>query len=81
MPGVIATANRVNDFVMKFANVNGTGSQAIEIAVNRLHEIAFMEPDGKFLDRAGRPGTVDIGELHHEIVHPIGSGNHAGMMW
>src|SRR6267154_1565758 len=26
MPGVIATANRVNDFVVKFANVNGTGS-------------------------------------------------------
>src|SRR6202790_3303167 len=26
MPGVIANANRVNDFVAKFANVNGTGS-------------------------------------------------------
>jgi hypothetical protein len=26
MPGVIANANRVNDFVVKFANVNGTGS-------------------------------------------------------
>src|ERR1700675_1838526 len=26
MPGLIATANRVNDFVVKFANVNGTGS-------------------------------------------------------
>src|ERR1700685_3405931 len=26
MPSVIANANRVNDFVMKFANVNGTGS-------------------------------------------------------
>jgi Pyruvate/2-oxoacid:ferredoxin oxidoreductase gamma subunit len=26
MPGLIASANRVNDFVVKFANVNGTGS-------------------------------------------------------
>ena len=26
MPGLIANANRVNDFVVKFANVNGTGS-------------------------------------------------------
>ena len=26
MPGVIANVNRVNDFVVKFANVNGTGS-------------------------------------------------------
>src|ERR1700694_3569138 len=26
MPSVIASANRVNDFVVKFANVNGTGS-------------------------------------------------------
>ncbi|HEY4969638.1 MAG TPA: 2-oxoacid:acceptor oxidoreductase family protein, partial [Steroidobacteraceae bacterium] len=26
MPGVTANANRVNDFVVKFANVNGTGS-------------------------------------------------------
>src|ERR1700687_2352870 len=26
MPGVMANANRVNDFVVKFANVNGTGS-------------------------------------------------------
>jgi 2-oxoglutarate ferredoxin oxidoreductase subunit alpha len=26
MPGLIATPNRVNDFVVKFANVNGTGS-------------------------------------------------------
>ena len=26
MPGVMASTNRVNDFVVKFANVNGTGS-------------------------------------------------------
>jgi hypothetical protein len=26
MPGLIVNANRVNDFVVKFANVNGTGS-------------------------------------------------------
>src|ERR1700728_5115761 len=26
MPSLIAEANRVNDFVVKFANVNGTGS-------------------------------------------------------
>src|ERR1700744_1973959 len=26
MPGLTASANRVNDFVVKFANVNGTGS-------------------------------------------------------
>ena len=26
MPSVIAEPNRVNDFVIKFANVNGTGS-------------------------------------------------------
>src|SRR6202021_2386454 len=26
MPGLTANANRVNDFVVKFANVNGTGS-------------------------------------------------------
>jgi 2-oxoglutarate/2-oxoacid ferredoxin oxidoreductase subunit alpha len=26
MPGLIASVNRVNDFVVKFANVNGTGS-------------------------------------------------------
>src|SRR5471032_1593971 len=26
MPGLIASTNRVNDFVVKFANVNGTGS-------------------------------------------------------
>ena len=26
MPSLIANTNRVNDFVVKFANVNGTGS-------------------------------------------------------
>ena len=33
MPGLNANVNRVNDFVMKFANVNGTGSASANALV------------------------------------------------
>src|SRR5260221_6856703 len=63
MPGVIATANRVNDFVVKFANVNGTGSAS----ANSLVMKAIFRMKVRFTGKSKRRWITKGLPTWHEI--------------